>query len=160
MLEVDAGALAYSKGFCGGRHNRLADEVVQQLDRVPCAWLAHMENVFCTTLEHGLNLGKSSLGRADHDVQTSSLGFDRRACQRRIDKHHAFAVRKFAQVGGGVGLTRRAIDDDQTCFGIAQQTAGASHHSLDLRRTRHTNQDDVAARAQGGRVVGQGGASV
>ena len=64
-----------------------------------------MENVFCTALEHGLNLGKSSWGRANHDVQTAGLGFDRRARQRGIDKHHAFAVREFAQMGGGVGLT-------------------------------------------------------
>ena len=65
--------LAHSKGFCGGRHNRLADEVVQQLDRVPCAWLAHMENVFCAALEYRLDLGECGLVGADHDVQSTGL---------------------------------------------------------------------------------------
>jgi hypothetical protein len=150
LLQVDPGARADRERLRGRGADRLGDEVVEQLDRVPGAGAADVEHVLGEGAQHRLEPGEHGGLGADHDVELAELGLGRRARERRVDEGHAGGGATLAQPRRRIGLAGRAVDDDQLAAALRarEQALLAAHRDLDLRRAGDAEEDDFRRRRE------------
>ena len=133
-------------------HRARDDDLVDELDH-----LAHPDAADVVRrahrFEHGLRGGEVFVGRADHDGERPRGRARRAAGHGRVGE--TVAARAQARVERARRDRRdgRHVDEQRARLGAARRAAIAEEHFLDLRRIGHARHDDVARRADAGRVA-------